>query len=215
MVQAYTAGLDAGIPGTPFIFLNGLWYRLNPTRVNLEASIRLELLRQEQFTDPPQVELDLGKLYYARLQLTQGEILIQLYPEEAPATVASFIFLAEQGWFNGTGFHSVEAGRRVDGGDPTGTGLGGPGYLLRDELSATLTFDEPGMIAMSSSGPDTNGSRFFINLIPLPQLNNQRTIFGKVVSGLELLTDFEPRDPYDDLFEPYLNSIESIRIEIR
>jgi cyclophilin family peptidyl-prolyl cis-trans isomerase len=93
--------------------------------------------------------------------------------------------------------------------------LGGPGYLLFDELSETLTFDEIGMLAMSSSGPNTNGSRFFINLVPLPNLNGARTIFGRVIRGLDLLSGLNNRDALQDLFEPYELVIDSIRIEKR
>lgn len=215
METAFEQGLEAGIPGTPFIFFNGLWYRLNPTTVNLEASIRLELLIQDQYSEPPQGEFVEGTLYFARLQLDRGEVVIQLFPNQAPATVASFLFLAEQGWFDGVGFHAVESGRIIESGDPTGTGLGGPGYLLLDELSDTLSFDEVGMLAMSSSGPNTNGSRFMINLVPLPHLNGSRTIFGQVVSGLEHLTALDNRDPLQDLFKPFQNQIKTITIEER
>lgn len=215
MDAAYRAGVDAGIPGTPFIFLNGVWYRLNPTAINLEASIRLELLKTKQYLEPPQMEFKESTLYFAHLELDQGEIIIQLFPEQAPATIASYIFLAEQGWYDGIGFHTVQTDSMVESGDPTGTGLGGPGYLLLDEIGDTLNFDEIGMLAMSSSGPNTNGSRFFINLVPLPYLNGSRTIVGRVISGLELLTGLNERDPLEDLFEPYELVIRSIRIERR
>lgn len=215
MNQAYQDGVRAGIPGTPFIFLNGEWYRLNPTAINLEASIQLELLRQHQYAEPPQIDLGHGNLLFAHLELDQGEIVIQLFPEITPATVASFIFLAEDGWFDNIGFHRVQSGRLVESGDPTGTGLGGPGYLLLDEVSATLDFDEAGMVAMSSAGPNTNGSRFFINLAPMPHLNGARTIFGRVIEGLELMGTLDDRDPYQDLFKPYDLIIHTIRIETR
>ena len=215
MVQAYQEGLMAGIPGTPFIFLNGEWYRLNPTAINLEASIQLELIKRHQYQTPPQVNLRDDSLLFAHLELDQGEIVIQLYPEVAPATVASFIFLAEDGWYDNMGFHSVQRGRSAESGDPTGTGLGGPGYLLLDEVSDTLNFDDPGMVAMSSVGPNTNGSRFFINLAPLPHLNGARTIFGQVIEGMDLLATLDDRDPYLDLFTPYELVIQTIRIETR
>lgn len=215
MDTAYQAGIEAGIPGTPFIFMNGVWYRLNPTATNLEASIRLELLKSKQYVEPPQVEFIAGTLYFAHFEFDQGEIVVQLFPEQAPAALASFISLAEQGWYDGIGFHSVQPGLLVESGDPTGTGLGGPGYLLLDEISDTLSFDEIGMLAISSSGPNTNGSRFFINLAPLPQLNGSRTIVGRVLSGLEILSDLNGRDSLDDLFEPYELVIQAIRIETR
>ena len=215
MSTAYQTGIEAGIPGTPFIFMNGVWYRLNPTAINLEASIRLELLKTKQYVEPPQIELTEGTLYFAHIELDQGEIIVQLFPELAPATLASFIFLAEQGWYDEIGFHTVQPNSLVESGDPTGTGLGGPGYLLLDEISDTLSFDEIGMLAMSSSGPNTNGSRFFINLTPLPHLNGSRTIVGHVISGLELIMGLNERDPLDDLFKPYELVIQAIRIERR
>jgi cyclophilin family peptidyl-prolyl cis-trans isomerase/protein-disulfide isomerase len=215
MLDAYQDANEAGIPGTPFIFLNGEWYRLNPNVMNLEASIRLEILRTKQYAEPPLVEFNEGELYFAHLELDQGEIVLQLYPEHAPATVASFIYLAEQGWFDENGFYSVQPGISVEAGDPSGTGLGGPGYLLLDEVSDTLNFDEIGMLAMSSSGPNTNGSRFFINLAPLPHLNGSRTIFGRILEGWNLLTTLQERDPFQDLFDPYELTIQSVRIEKR
>jgi cyclophilin family peptidyl-prolyl cis-trans isomerase/predicted DsbA family dithiol-disulfide isomerase len=215
MLAAYQGGNEAGIPGTPFIFFNGEWYRLSPNATNLEASIRLEILSNMQYSQPPLVEFHEGELVFAHLELDQGEIVIQLFPEHAPATVASFIFLAEQGWFEGSGFYSVEPGISVEAGDPSGTGLGGPGYLLLDEVSDTLSFDEIGMLAMSSSGPNTNGSRFFINLTPLPHLNGSRTIFGRVLEGLNLLKTLRERDPYQDLFQPYELTIQSVSIDKR
>ncbi len=215
LYAAYNAGINAGIPGTPFLFFNQDWYRLNPTALNLEASIRLELLKEKQLDEPPLFEFESDSLYFAHLQLDKGELVIQLYPAIAPATVASFIYLAESGYYDGTGFHSVQAGRVVETGDPSGTGLGGPGYLLLDELSDTLSFDVSGMVAMSSSGPNTNGSRYFINLIPLPHLNGARTIFGRVIEGIEILAALQERDPFLDLFEPSELVIHSIRIETR
>lgn len=215
MVRSYEQGIRAGLPGTPFIFFNSEWYRLNPNAVNLEASIRLELLKHRQYSAPPELDLGQDTLYFAHLELDQGEIILQLFPDLAPASVASFIFLAQSGWYDNIGFHRVESGSLVESGDPTATGLGGPGYLLLDELSDTLSFNEIGMVAMSSSGPNTNGSRFFINLTPLPHLNGARTIFGRIIEGLEILTELEQRDPLEDLFRPYDFTIRRIRIEAR
>jgi cyclophilin family peptidyl-prolyl cis-trans isomerase/predicted DsbA family dithiol-disulfide isomerase len=215
MTQSYQEGLMAGIPGTPFLFLNGEWYRLNPTAINLEASIQLELISQRHYSTPPQLDLSHDDLIFANLELDQGEIVIQLFPAIAPANVASFIFLAQDGWFDNIGFHGVQSGRLVESGDPTGTGLGGPGYLLLDEVSDTLNFDEAGMVAMSSAGPNTNGSRFFINLAPLPHLNGARTIIGQVIEGMDLIAALHDRDPYQDLFKPYDLKIHTIRIETR
>ncbi|KPK89924.1 MAG: hypothetical protein AMJ88_16890 [Anaerolineae bacterium SM23_ 63] len=153
--------------------------------------------------------------YFARIELDIGEIILQLYPDQAPLAVNSFIFLAKEGWFDGNLFHRVVPEGFVESGDPTGTGFGEPGYHFADEITEALSFDEPGMVALSSSGPDTNGSQFFITLAPLPELNNSRTIFGRVIEGLDLLKSLRARQPLEDLLIPPEVVILSVTIEAR
>ncbi len=215
MRELFVSAYNAGINGTPFIFLNEDWFRLNPTRLNLEAALRLEFLSSRMYESPPEMAIDPEAAYLVHMQLNIGEVVLQLFPKSAPRTVNSFVFLAENGWFNSNPFHLVTPGIFVQTGDPTGTGLGGPGYFLPDEIDRDLDFNQSGIAALTSTGPNTNGSQFFITLSPLPELNGTRTIFGRVVKGLDLLLDLKLRDPLEDLLTPPQAYIESIRIEVK
>jgi len=215
MIESFVSAYYAGINGTPFIFLNEDWFRLNPTRLNLEAALRLELLSFRMYASPPEMAIDPESAYLVHMQLNIGEVVLQLFPKSAPRAANSFVFLAESGWFNGNPFHRVAPGKFIQTGDPTGTGLGGPGYFLPDEIDLDLDFNQSGIAALTSTGPNTNGSQFFITLSPLPELNGTRTIFGRVVKGLDLLLDLELRDPLEDLLTPPQAYIESIRIEVK
>ena len=215
MRESFFSVYNSGINGTPFIFLNEDWFRLNPTRLNLEAALRLELLSFRMYANPPEMDIDPEAAYLVHLQLNIGEVVLQLYPKSAPMTVNSFVFLAENGWFKGNPFHHVVPGKFVRTGDPSGTGLGGPGYFLPDEIDRDLDFDQSGIVALTSTGPNTNGSQFFITLSPMPELNGSRTIFGRVVRGLDLLLELELRDSLEDLLTPPQAYIESIRIEVK
>lgn len=119
----------------------------------------------------------------ATIETPKGTIVIALYKEEAPNTVANFIKLANQGFYNGILFHRVIPGFMVQTGDPTGTGMGGPGYNFADEFSPTLKHDGPGVVSMANSGPNTNGSQFFITLAATPWLNGKHSVFGHVIEG--------------------------------
>ena len=123
-----------------------------------------------------------------------GEFVIQFYPDKAPITVNSFVFLARQGYFNGITFHRVLKDFMAQGGDPTGTGSGGSGYEFVNEDS-DLTFDKAGVVAMANAGRDTNGSQFFITFAPAEHLNGGYTIFGQVISGMEVVNAITLRDP--------------------
>lgn len=211
--DAFVQGVNSGLPGTPFLLLNGEWFRASPTVNNLEAAIRLEAFADEQFQQPPDLEIDREAVYLAHFKLTNGDLVVQLFPESAPATVNSFIFLARQGWFDDTLFHRVFPGDYVEAGDPTATGFGGAGYFLPDEIDPSLEFDRPGRLAMINSGPDTNSSVFAITLKSMPTWQGARTIFGQVVEGLALLDDLKAREPVEDLLvEPEVR-IQEVRIE--
>lgn len=213
MVAAFERNVASGLPGTPMVYLNGNLYRLPLTLLNMEASIRLEGLLERQYGEYPAFTINLQKEYLARLQLRQGEVVIQLLPGSAPLAVNSFIFLAHEGWYDGNPFHLVQTNRIVETGDPSGTGLGDPGYHFVTEIDAALTFDQVGMVALVSAGPDTNGSQFMINLQPIPELNGERTIFGRVIQGLDLLQNLEQRDPLLDLLTEPEEIILSVTIE--
>jgi peptidyl-prolyl cis-trans isomerase A (cyclophilin A) len=139
---------------------------------------------------------------YATFQTTMGDIVVKLLPEKAPKTVENFVGLAEgtKKWsdprsgmpsskplYDGTVFHRVIPDFMIQGGDPEGTGMGGPGYKFADEIGPDNKFDKPGLLAMANAGPNTNGSQFFITEVPTPHLNKGHTIFGEVVKGFELV----------------------------
>ncbi len=149
----------------------------------------------EQYKSVPPMGVDAAKQYFATVKMANGgEFVIQLYPDKAPITVNSFVFLACKNFFDGVTFHRVLDGFMAQGGDPTGTGSGGPGYEFVNENS-DLTFDKDGVVAMANSGPDTNGSQFFITFGPQEFLNGGYTIFGQVVEGMDVVNEITRRDP--------------------
>ncbi|MBL8165699.1 MAG: peptidylprolyl isomerase [Anaerolineae bacterium] len=133
--------------------------------------------------------------YFAILCTSAGPVFIDLFETDTPVTVNNFVFLAQQGFFNNTTFHRVIADFMAQGGDPTATGTGGPGYRFQDEFVGKLRFDGPGKLAMANSGPATNGSQFFVTTVPTPHLNDAHTIFGQVVEGQANVESIELRDP--------------------
>ncbi len=147
-----------------------------------------EFERAEQVLEP-------GVDYWAVICTEAGPIYLDLFEEAAPQTVNNFVFLAQQGFYNNTTFHRVLPGFMAQGGDPTGTGSGGPGYTFGDETDNGLVFDTYGLLAMANAGPDTNGSQFFITTVPTPWLDGNHTIFGKVYQGIEQVELLTPRDP--------------------
>ena len=118
----------------------------------------------------------------AKIKTAKGDINLKLFPEIAPITVTNFVHLAKRGYYNGLKFHRVIADFMIQGGDPTGTGAGGPGYQFGDEFKEGIVFDKKGLLAMANAGPNTNGSQFFITHVPTEWLNYKHTIFGEVVS---------------------------------
>ncbi len=136
-----------------------------------------------------------GVDYWAVLCTEAGAVYLDLYEDDSPVTVNNFVFLAQQGYYNNTTFHRVLPGFMAQGGDPTGTGSGGPGYQFEDETDNGLVFDEIGLLAMANAGADTNGSQFFINYVPTPHLDGAHTIFGSVYAGMEAVERLTPRDP--------------------
>jgi cyclophilin family peptidyl-prolyl cis-trans isomerase len=141
------------------------------------------------------MQLDPTKKYQATLHTSKGDIIIDLYAKNVPHTVNNFVFLARQGFYNGTIFHRVIADFMAQGGDPTGTGRGGPGYKFRDEFDPKLRHNMPGVLSMANAGPNTNGSQFFITHVPTPWLDGKHAVFGQVVGGLDVLFAIPPRDP--------------------
>ncbi len=143
---------------------------------------------------PPQVA-ESGKDYTAVLHTDQGDITVQLYNAKAPVTVNNFLYLALTGFYDDTTFHRVIEGFMAQGGDPSGSGRGGPGYRFKDEFSRDLLFNSPYLLAMANSGPHNNGSQFFITFVPTPHLNHKHSIFGKVIEGMAAVNNISNRDP--------------------
>ena len=158
----------------------------------------LSSMSQMQWSNPPEMTIDSTKSYSATLQTENGDIILQLFAAVAPFTVNNFVFLARQGYYDGVTFHRVIAGFMAQGGDPTGTGAGGPGYNFDDEVDNDLSFDRQGLLAMANAGPGTNGSQFFITYAPTPHLTGKHTIFGEVIQGMDVALAIPPRDPQRD-----------------
>lgn len=152
-------------------------------------------MNKKQYHSAPEMALDPKKTYKAVVKMENGQsFTIQLHAEQAPTTVNSFVFLAREGYFDGVTFHRVLENFMAQGGDPSGTGAGGPGYQFENEDS-DLVFDKAGVVAMANAGRDTNGSQFFITFGATPHLNGGYTIFGQVVDGMETVDALTRRDP--------------------
>lgn len=150
---------------------------------------------EKQYASAPGMLIDVNKQYFATFEMEKGgTFVVELYPQKAPITVNSFVFLASEGYFDGITFHRVLEGFMAQGGDPTGTGAGGPGYEFVNEDS-DLTFDKEGVVAMANAGRDTNGSQFFITFAPADFLNGGYTIFGQVIEGMDVVHGITRRDP--------------------
>lgn len=148
-----------------------------------------------QYASAPEMRINPAGQYTATIRMAKGgEIVIQLFADKAPITVNSFVFLACKGFYDGTTFHRVLPDFMAQGGDPTGSGMGGPGYEFVNEYS-DLSFNEPGILAMANAGPDTNGSQFFITFGPQEYLNGGYTIFGQVIQGMDVVMNITLRDP--------------------
>jgi cyclophilin family peptidyl-prolyl cis-trans isomerase len=147
---------------------------------------------------PPSGDLDLHKSYTARIKTERGDIVAELYADRAPLTVENFVNLARAGFYDGTTFHRVIPGFMAQGGDPTGTGTGGPGYQFGDEFHPTLRHDGPGVLSMANAGAGTNGSQFFITHSATPHLDNKHSVFGRVTMGMDVLRAIRERDPQRD-----------------
>ncbi len=148
----------------------------------------------KQWLEPPEMKIDADKTYKATIETTKGKIELELYAEHAPKTVNNFVFLAKEGYYDGIAFHRVIDDFMVQGGDPTGTGSGGPGYSFEDEFENNPLKHEKGVLSMANAGPNTNGSQFFITHSPQPHLNGRHTVFGKVILGQDVVDSIAQGD---------------------
>ncbi len=147
-----------------------------------------------RWDSPPEMQIDTSKAYMAEIETNKGIIEVELHPEHAPKTVNNFVFLAREGFYDGVSFHRVISNFMIQGGDPTGTGSGGPGYSFEDEVKENPLKHEKGVISMANAGPNTNGSQFFITHSPQPHLNGKHTVFGKVVSSQDTVDSIRQGD---------------------
>jgi peptidyl-prolyl cis-trans isomerase B (cyclophilin B) len=156
-------------------------------------------MSSKQWSTPPEMQIDTSRVYRATLETSKGTIELDLYPEHAPATVNNFCFLAGEGFYDGVKFHRVISNFMIQGGDPTGTGRGGPGYRFADELLGNPLTHDTGVISMANAGPNTNGSQFFITHSPQPHLDGRHTVFGKVVAGQDVVDRIQQGDVMDSV----------------
>ncbi len=149
----------------------------------------------KQWKTPPALQIDPKKQYKAHMKTDKGTMVFELFADKTPNTVNNFVFLSREGYYDGVMFHRVISDFMAQGGDPTGTGSGGPGYKFGDEFHPSLKHNKAGILSMANAGPGTNGSQFFITHIPTPHLDGKHTVFGQVVEGLDVLMSIPPRDP--------------------
>ncbi len=195
--------IGLGLPGTPSVLVDGqpvageslprditIWENYIAVQVSLAE------LTDMQYENPPEMTIDVTAAYQARVQMEDGgEFVIELLPSSAPQTVNNFIFLAREGWYDGVTFHRVVPGFVAQTGDPTATGAGGPGYTVPDELDPELSHEGAGVVAMANSGPNTNGSQWYITYADAQHLDGRHTIFGRVSQGMDVVEQLTPRDP--------------------
>jgi cyclophilin family peptidyl-prolyl cis-trans isomerase len=209
------------LPGTPSAIVNGqiiagenLPRDMETWEVFVRDEIKLKELAARQFPSAPEMTINEDARYLAHVTMESGdEFTIELLPKSAPQTVNSFVFLARNGWFDNVTFHRVIPTFVAQTGDPSGTGRGGPGYTIPNEIDPDLSHDEKGIVAMANAGPDTNGSQWYITLGDVSQLDGGYTIFGRVIEGMDVVEAISARDPSRNPGAPPGDVITSITIE--
>ena len=198
----------------PILFVNGTSpYSGLADFPSLDTVVRMDALTARQFSTCPAWFIDPLKQYIATLHTAKGDVIIQLYPDKAPLAVNNFVALTRSGWYNDITFFKMLPDFLVMTGDPSETGMGNTGYLFATEIPASLHFDQAGMVAMDNSGPNTNSGRFFITLAPAAQLYGQYTIFGKVLSGLQVLSALTPRNPLPGTLLPAGDELINVTVQ--
>lgn len=149
--------------------------------------------KNKSYSAPPPMVIDTSKQYTATFETEKGNLVVELFAKDVPVTVNNFVFLAREGFYDGSTFHRVIPGFMAQGGDPTGTGMGNAGYRFNDEFSQHT--HEAGTLSMANSGPNTNSSQFFITYVPVHQLDDKHSVFGQLIKGTDVLKKLTPRDP--------------------
>ena len=149
--------------------------------------------KPKTYSSPPPMVIDMSKQYIATIETQKGKLVLELFAKDVPITVNNFVFLARDSFYDGSTFHRVIPGFMAQGGDPTGTGRGTPGYSFKDEF--TKHTHVAGALSMANAGPNTNGCQFFITYTPQPALDGKHTVFGQLIEGMDVLQKLTPRDP--------------------
>ncbi len=210
-----------GLPGTPAAIVNGQIIPGESLPRDFEAweafvndEIKVKQLKARQFSAAPAMTINPDARYLAHVEMANGgTFTIELLPKSAPQTVNSFVFLAREGWFDGVTFHRVLPGFVAQTGDPSGTGRGGPGYMIPNEIDRSLSHNEAGIVAMANAGPNTNGSQWYITFGDVSQLDGSYTIFGRVIEGMKVVEAITPRDPSRNPNAPAGDAMARITIE--
>ena len=213
--------MGLGLPGTPSAIVNGqvvagesLPREFEAWEAFVKEEIKLKELSARQYKSAPEMAINQDARYVATVEMASGDTFqIELLPKSAPQTVNSFVFLARNGWFDNITFHRVIRGFVAQTGDPSGTGRGGPGYYIPNEIDSTLSHDEKGVVAMANAGPNTNGSQWYITYGDVSQLDGGYTIFGRVIEGMDVVEQITPRDPSRNPNAPEGDTIARITIE--
>jgi cyclophilin family peptidyl-prolyl cis-trans isomerase/protein-disulfide isomerase len=219
IADAQTAAESLGLPGTPFLMANGLYVGEQVDEATLTYVVglikSLKALEARTYQECPPLTIDKTRQYIATLNTTKGDIVIQLYPDKAPIAVNSFVFLAQNGWYDGDPFHRVIKDLVAQSGDPTGYGRGNPGYVYINEIS-DLKFDKDGVVGVANmGGPNSNGSQFFITFGAQPHLDGIYTIMGQVIQGMDVVKSLTVRDPSTGVTLPDPDKIIKVTIEVK
>ena len=214
VVQFDPTGEEAEQPAgpAPIVLSDSIPEDFEPFSNDGALSAVVPAARLNAYDSAPELNIDVTKTYTAFFDTSVGTISVELYPEAAPVTVNNFVNLARDGFYDGTVFHRVLEGFMAQGGDPTGTGTGGPGYQFEDEVDNGLSFDRTGLLAMANAGPATNGSQFFLtfDVAATSGLTGLHTIFGEVVRNEELLAEIVRINPGDTSVQP--TTLNEVRI---
>jgi cyclophilin family peptidyl-prolyl cis-trans isomerase/protein-disulfide isomerase len=202
-----------GLSGTPTLLFNKYPYQDRNDLETLTSVVNYFLLSDKGYTACPEMTIDPSKTYTATIKTDKGDVVVELYPKQAPWAVNSFVFLAKNKWFDNSTFFRVIPGFVLQAGDPSNSGLGNPGYMFSNEVTPELRFDKPGVLALANSGTGVSGSQFFITYTPLPELDGKYTIFGQVISGMNVLSSLRPRNSAKDVVLLPADPLISITIE--
>lgn len=213
IATAETDALAAGLNSTPTLLFNKIRYQGRTDVESLTSIVKYFLLPQKSYTTCPEMAIDPNKTYTATIKTEKGDVVLELYPKQAPWAVNSFVFLARNKWFDGSAFFRVIPGFVAQAGDPSNSSFGGPGYEFTNEVTPELRFDKAGVLGMANSGNNDNGSQFFITYTALPDLDGKYTVFGQVIEGMDVLSSLRPRNPSSDQILITPDTIISITIE--